>query len=277
VIYTGAPGIYQKFTIQEMDQNGRIVSFFKCANTPHAVRRIENEAKVLRFLESKPLTFNYPRLLDTYERGGVRFLQQSDISSAKARFTLEFTQNHRRALYSLNKELRTQTQTALMLDSLRTRIAASIAPDSTKAQLANTISVVEKRLPNADRLDLTFSHGDFNPWNILVSDDGLYVFDWEMGEFRPPLWDYFNFVYHTAFLMGQWDLDAIESTVTSHATWIESLDIHMPYRTLWALYLVDITLHYFEHLSLLGPMARNNVSELAHAFAGACQRLTPVD
>jgi hypothetical protein len=58
---------------------------------------------------------------------------------------------------------------------------------------------------------------------------------------------------------------------------IESIDIHLPYRTLWALYLVDITLHYFEHLSLLGPMARNNVSELAHAFAGACQRLTPVD
>jgi hypothetical protein len=36
----------------------------------------------------------------------------------------------------------------------------------------------------------TVVHGDFAPWNLLLSRRGLYVFDWEYGELQGlPSWD----------------------------------------------------------------------------------------
>ena len=40
--------------------------------------------------------------------------------------------------------------------------------------------------------DIVYSHGDFNPWNILVTYDGHLsaILDWEQAGWYPEYWEY---------------------------------------------------------------------------------------
>ena len=46
-----------------------------------------------------------------------------------------------------------------------------------------------------------FAHGDFCPWNMMIDDKKIQVFDWEMAGFYPFGYDLFTFIYQTSFLL----------------------------------------------------------------------------
>lgn len=48
----------------------------------------------------------------------------------------------------------------------------------------------------------TFCHGDFCPWNMMINDDELLVYDWEMAGFYPWGYDLFTFIFQTNFLLN---------------------------------------------------------------------------
>lgn len=53
-----------------------------------------------------------------------------------------------------------------------------------------------------NRLKYGFSHGDFCPWNMLVTEDGLRLIDWEMAAERPLGYDLFTYIFQTTFLLN---------------------------------------------------------------------------
>jgi hypothetical protein len=61
----------------------------------------------------------------------------------------------------------------------------------------------------------TLQHGDFAPWNISVSKQGIWtVLDWERGE-RDGIagWDWFHYVIQTAILVGKLPIAALVGRV----------------------------------------------------------------
>ena len=53
------------------------------------------------------------------------------------------------------------------------------------------------------RFDLKscFAHGDFCPWNMLLDENQLNVFDWEMAGSYPLGYDLFTYIFQTSFLL----------------------------------------------------------------------------
>lgn len=62
-----------------------------------------------------------------------------------------------------------------------------------------------------DHYLFTFSHGDFTPWNMKQTKNGLYLFDWELAERRPILFDVFHYVYQDEIMVKRGDFRTIKS------------------------------------------------------------------
>ena len=50
-------------------------------------------------------------------------------------------------------------------------------------------------------LKASFAHGDFCPWNMMLCNNELQIFDWEMGNFQPVGYDLFTYMFQTSFLL----------------------------------------------------------------------------
>ncbi len=51
-------------------------------------------------------------------------------------------------------------------------------------------------------LRFSFAHGDFCPWNMMISESKIKVFDWEMAGFYPEGYDLFYYIFQTSFLLS---------------------------------------------------------------------------
>jgi hypothetical protein len=60
---------------------------------------------------------------------------------------------------------------------------------------------VETRVNFNNSTRTVFSHGDYCPWNLLILDGDLKVFDWEMAGNYPLGYDLFTFIFQTSFLL----------------------------------------------------------------------------
>lgn len=47
-----------------------------------------------------------------------------------------------------------------------------------------------------------FAHGDFCPWNMMLDNKKLTVFDWEMAGMYPLGYDLFTYIFQTSFLLS---------------------------------------------------------------------------
>lgn len=50
-------------------------------------------------------------------------------------------------------------------------------------------------------LKVLFAHGDFCPWNMMVSNNRIMLFDWEMAGTFPAGYDLFTYIFQTSFLL----------------------------------------------------------------------------
>ena len=62
------------------------------------------------------------------------------------------------------------------------------------------LKVVAKNECNS-QLKTCFSHGDFCPWNMMLCNNELQIFDWEMGGIQPVGYDLFTYIFQTSFLL----------------------------------------------------------------------------
>lgn len=79
-----------------------------------------------------------------------------------------------------------------------------------------------------------FSHGDFCPWNLILEDDQIMVFDWEMAGTYPLGYDLFTYIFQTTFLLNP--KKGIEEIFNSNLIHIENYFSHYG-KTDWSIYL----------------------------------------
>jgi aminoglycoside phosphotransferase (APT) family kinase protein len=81
-----------------------------------------------------------------------------------------------------------------------------LAKQKIEGQILNVLIELAKQKVNTEKrfesaLKTCFAHGDFCPWNMMLDEDKLNVFDWEMAGIYPLGYDLFTYIFQTSFLL----------------------------------------------------------------------------
>lgn len=157
----GSNGIEQKTTILGIDIKTNNEFFIKYAEKPIARINVNNEGNILQKLNNLDFV---PKLQQHIEESDFCFIQTNVLKG------------ERLSNQNMDKEL---------LGIL--------------FQLSNQ-KIYSKR-DYQSTVKNCFAHGDFCPWNIMVYNNHLQVFDWEMAGSYPIGYDLFTYIFQTSFLL----------------------------------------------------------------------------
>ncbi len=267
ILYTGAYGFYQKFTIQIMDKQGGIIAYGKIGHTDQSIKRITKEAKVLSVLNKTDFKFfSVPGIL-TIEKISHhmedKILLLTPHGSSFKSWNNKLTSLHIKALIELflaktiaNVEGKNIFQ--ILLRSYK-KIDYRNLSDELNSLCAETICLLEKckNLISKDKYVLGMSHGDFSPWNIYLANDKIFVFDWELFRIRVPLWDIYNYIIHSEALINHKKHHEILQIIFNQGgryydlieEYVERLNRHIciDKKSLLIIFLFDLLLFYLKY------------------------------
>ena len=156
----GSPGVEQKISILGYDNKLNIPFFAKFSQKPRAMALTRNEVLVYRLLDGTGLT---PRLLKAVDTEDYVYLKAEYIKG-------------------IRPKSRNITHEILHLC----------------LPLANR-HLTEQRT-DTNGLKMGLSHGDFCPWNVLISNDQIRLIDWELAADRTLGYDLFTYICQVAIL-----------------------------------------------------------------------------
>jgi Predicted aminoglycoside phosphotransferase len=157
----GTKGLEQKFTILGVKKRSNDTFFIKYAESEIARRNVNNEGAILQQL--RHLSF-VPQLQAHINTPEYALIQTSIL---------------------LGQRLRKITVDSILMD-----ILFKLAEQQIKTEYCYESG-----------LKKCFAHGDFCPWNILIDQGKLKVFDWELAENYPAGYDLFTYIFQTSFLL----------------------------------------------------------------------------
>ena len=156
----GSPGVEQKISILGYDKKLNIPFFAKFSQKPRAMALTRNEVLVYRLLDGTGLT---PRLLKSVDTEDYVYLKAEYINGIRPK-----SRNITHEILHLCLPLASRHLTEQRTD--------------------------------ANGLKMGLSHGDFCPWNVLVSNDQIRLIDWELAADRTLGYDLFTYICQVAIL-----------------------------------------------------------------------------
>lgn len=156
----GSPGVEQKISILGYDKTLDIPFFAKFSEKPRAKKLTKNEIRIYRMLYGTGLT---PKLLQAVDTDDYVYLKAEFIKGSRPKS-------------------RKMTDEVL--------------------QLCLPLSKYHLTDKNVDEngLKMSLSHGDFCPWNVLVSEGSIRLIDWELAADRTLGYDLFTYICQVAIL-----------------------------------------------------------------------------
>jgi len=210
VVRIGTADVRQKLTLLWLDQSSNIVKVTKLAATPLAVELVGREAQMLAALPSNV----GPKLIRSTENS-VTFepvLGKSIAAKLPASPRDKLWQQIDRLLISFST-----TIPASSLPYLASLNQTKVFPASNHPALRPLLEA-DARAINwvkdlSDRLwPIVIEHGDFAPWNLLQTENGLCAIDWEDGRLEGfPGVDLVHYIIQTGALMHKWRAERIRT------------------------------------------------------------------
>lgn len=220
-IFTGTTGENRK-SIIALENEGHVSNFIKLAHTDKAQKLLQHESYALTILNQRSFRFlDYPKLSKSPTDRAVIL---SNIKPTKAKTSSKIGKLH---LQMLKEMYRHFWHARILIDTpfykeVRSNIAhiyeATVKDPSLDkqaiARLANGLKVLLQSLNIKSTCEMSFSHGDFTPWNCFMGKDKLHVYDWELAyESMPLLYDFFHFNYQSGILLQRNSFDGIRSNI----------------------------------------------------------------
>lgn len=81
------------------------------------------------------------------------------------------------------------------------KVEAALTPE-----IVSAYEEIRNSMPKSDD-GMVFSHGDFAPWNMRKTDDGLLIFDWEHAGFRMDGFDLLHYCVSIGLKLDGLDFD----------------------------------------------------------------------
>lgn len=210
-LFTGTVGPNNKILVFEKTEHKTF--FYKVATTEAAVSLLDNEKKALDKLQKiGPVSFTLP----ASEQINAQTLKLEDISIDGER-SIDFNQRHRDALTEIYKstckkldifDLPIYRKMQRELDQLET----STDPRLPKG-LIEKLRMLADTIQN-DSIAVSFSHGDFTPWNMYQKNNSLAIYDWELSMENTPIgFDAFHFMIQQGILVDRFSWKQIKQKI----------------------------------------------------------------
>jgi hypothetical protein len=181
--------------------DGEPVAFVKVPMAREAVARVEHEGAMLTALSRTALANCVPGVLFRGEWNGQTVLCTS-AGPAEAS-SMRFGGRHRAFLEKLWSIQPVARDGELLVSEVAARLKATETPGTGSAgPIAEALERVRLKVKGV-KIPCGLSHGDFAPWNLRMSGNGLFAFDWEAAERdQPNLWDIAHFDTQLVTLLG---------------------------------------------------------------------------
>lgn len=156
----GSPGVEQKISILGFDKTLNIPFFAKFSEKSRAKKLTKNEIRIYRMLDGTGLT---PNLLQSVDTDDYVYLKAEFIKGSRPK-SRKMTDD----ILQLCLPLREYHLTDKYVDE--------------------------------NGLKMSLSHGDFCPWNVLVSEGTIRLIDWELATDRTLGYDLFTYICQVSIL-----------------------------------------------------------------------------
>jgi len=236
IIYTGAIGKFQKFTLQFIKKNHNIESFLKVATKKDAIFRIKSEEVALDFLNSQIFKYiNVPNLLEVIKTNDFYGIIQSNIIQ-EDNIILDFTSLDILAINELylNSKIYEKTIREYLLQLTKKVNISELMIDE---------DLLEKI--NSKKIIFAMSHGDYIPWNRFIESKKVKIIDWEMFAYRPIFYDIYFYLIHKAILIDKKDITQILDETLNILSKINSFDIDDKMKMIYLFIIsIELYIHY---------------------------------
>ena len=242
ILYTGAVGEYQKFTIQYCDEHNRPAYYLKLANTKGGVDRIINEYSALEKLEDIEMEYmEVPKPIEKIISGKFHgFLQNNILSNEKVIGSLLEAD-----ILAIGELYNRFGVREIGLSEYLREIGFQECGDELLLPHCYFETIEERSI------FLASSHGDYIPWNRFVSINKVKAIDWEAFKYRPLFYDICYFLVHKVVLIEKLPvktavnesilyINKLLSNLNKSTDWIESVDVEFYI----LISLVELYLHY---------------------------------
>lgn len=201
-ISLGTPGTFRKPVIQLMNSEDEIIGYAKIGSGDKTEFLVRNESAFLKWLSAqKPRTFVVPNCPHQGNWKGRYFCIQAslgNLSSAPASMSnlylaplAELAQ-----FYQISQKLNESEYWCHLkqrIEKLQNSVYTRLLHESIM-KLENAFGEYP--------LEFHPAHGDYAPWNAMVSGEKLYVYDWEYARKKAPAgYDFFHFYIQTLHLL----------------------------------------------------------------------------
>lgn len=172
--------------------------FYKIATTPNAEELINRELTILKKIHGYCNAFITPKALPISNE----IIQLSDVSENGTR-SKTITAGHLFTLMAMDK-IEPQTKKVSewnLFQSLKQEFN-HIDDCRIPRNMIRKIKILIAKIVKDDKIELSFSQGDFTPWNMYERNGKIALYDWEFASFeRSRGFDYFHFIIQQGVLV----------------------------------------------------------------------------
>ncbi|NMD01162.1 MAG: hypothetical protein GYA62_15770, partial [Bacteroidales bacterium] len=215
-VFTGTEGPNRKFLI-EYNKRGTPFAITKIGFSNSAKQIIKNEFNTLNYFNDfKFRLFEVPKVLKVGENYVTltlcrpkQYKNASDVTKLHINFFAEFYFHFSNKVLFDYKIIEENIQSILKTYSKNKKLKSDqiLLIGLKLSELLNSID-------QNKTLSLSFIHGDFTPWNMYLSKNKLFIYDWELSKQNYPLfYDLFHFVFQSEVLIHKADFNIIKKKI----------------------------------------------------------------
>ena len=197
-IFTGTIGTQQKLVIYAND------TFVKLPVGKNAKVSLEREKSTLNWLQKQTFsTLKHPKVIENgaFEYCQTAFDKNLERSPILTNTHLDFTQE----LFSKSLQKVSLSESESYVKSMALLRQLERDPKMPKGLHAK-LYLLQSQLDQNKLTDFGCAHGDFTSWNMFVSENKLFVYDWEAADAEMPKgFDLFHFIIQQGILVGRND------------------------------------------------------------------------
>jgi len=204
-IFTGTVGVNRKAVIS-FEEAGKATQFLIMPLTKVVQKLVDKEAFYLKKLQ----TYSFKQLVIPQAKKIGNNLLVSNVCPNKVLNNSNFTKVHLSALHELYEQttqptfLKSTKVWQFIHQDLDTIATAKIVNDLSKEKVKNCykqLSILAENFEAIEMMPMAITHGDLTPWNSYLSDKQLHVYDWELADRLPLLYDAFHYIFQTSILV----------------------------------------------------------------------------
>jgi thymidylate kinase len=253
-IFMGTPGLQRSILVALIVKN-EVTQFLKIPTNKASAQLIKHEKEAILSLRS--ISTPLLKVPDFFLTKNSDTLLMENLQKNNSIRTDEFKTIH--AQFIADNFTKNIKKTKLMNCEFwfKTKTSFELSRFSANPQLSKLGQLGRKVIKLIDeRIDICthWAHGDFTPWNMVITDNKIALYDWELFKDQAPaLFDLFHFHYQKGILMDYSSLDTIQMqldstfqiTVLRHLILETELDIQL-YNRLYLLSTISYFIEVFE-------------------------------